>query len=482
MRQNIDIWSLGCVFSEAVRWLPHTYRGIVAYSAERKAEIDNIPSFNGVDCFHNGQKALTAVRESNEKAKKTLLRKDFITDKVMEMIGDMLVPAEERPDTRFLWSKQIRILESAKDQLASLTSPTEEPNALLPRWPALSPHNTLPIPAPKQPVPVAGDSGYGSVSHPWTLTASSGSASQDNNIEQPTDDLHRAKYPDDNEIMSLSSDNDDINSQASDRTTNAEMAGKALMGVFLAEEPQFRSLCEKVMALMGSRRFKENMRRLLKSFYKNLSTEAKTEAEKATSRLLRGRRGRYRISQQLALQIQQEHDEEWNNIRIDLKTFLEDKNLVETWLAHVSEKPVDPLRDVKMPECAFEGEDVHSESSTPASDESSSEGEFPYISELKHVIQKSRAFQILLKDCLLMFLPIDLRCVLLSIPKRHVWVSRRQDFSVANWFKTLVEETTQVRWNWWPLESRKRMLEDDESRMLWQCVRQNSYYGYNTYD
>ena len=143
MKQNIDIWSLGCVFSEAVRWLPHTYRGIVAYSAERKAEIDNIPSFNGVDCFHNGQKALTAVRESNEKAKESLLRKDFITDKVMEMIGDMLVPAEDRPDTRFLWSKQIRILESAKDQLASLTSPTEEPNALLPRWPALSPHHTL---------------------------------------------------------------------------------------------------------------------------------------------------------------------------------------------------------------------------------------------------------------------------------------------------------------------------------------------------
>ena len=61
----------------------------------------------------------------------------------MEMIGDMLVPAEERPDTHFLWSKQKRILESAKHQLASLTSPTEEPNPLLPRWPALPPHHTL---------------------------------------------------------------------------------------------------------------------------------------------------------------------------------------------------------------------------------------------------------------------------------------------------------------------------------------------------
>jgi hypothetical protein len=33
------------------------------------------------------------------------------------------------------------------------------------------------------------------------------------------------------------SDNDDIGSQASDETTNKGMAGEALIGMFLAEEP-----------------------------------------------------------------------------------------------------------------------------------------------------------------------------------------------------------------------------------------------------
>lgn len=323
------------------------------------------------------------------------------------------------------------------------------------------------------------DSGYASASRAGTLMASSEPAFQDNNIEfLPAGKLNETKHPYNDEIQSLPSDNDDIGSQASAETTNEGMTGKAHIRVFLAEEPQFRSLCEKAIAQMNRKRFVENLRRLLKSFHKNLSTEAETEAEKAIVRLLRSRRGRLRISHDLTDQIQQEQ-EVLQGSRVDLGIAPEATDRLETWLAHLPERSVDPQGDTWAQECGFNDQDIDSESSI-VSDDGSVKDKSPHISELKKFLRGTRSFQNLLKDCMLMFLPIELRHVLLSIPKKHVWVSGEQDLSVTNRLKAWVEDNTQVRWNWWPLESRKRLLQDGESRMFWQCVSLKIIkYGYN---
>lgn len=129
MNQNIDIWSLGCIYSEAVRWIPQKHTGLVAYRERRMAEIDRIHAFDGVDCFHNGRTVLEAVHESNEIAIDRLLRKDFITDKAIEMINDMLVSAETRPSAHWLWVKQLRILEAARRKLKPPDSSASYPSA-----------------------------------------------------------------------------------------------------------------------------------------------------------------------------------------------------------------------------------------------------------------------------------------------------------------------------------------------------------------
>lgn len=160
VNQNIDIWSLGCIYSETIRWLPfkHKYAGIVAYCEERRAEIDKIPAFDGVDCFHNGRTVLEAVHESNETAVDGLLRKDFITEKVIEMVNDMLVPAEARPTAHWLWSKQLRILETARKKLKppDVASPTRPINQVQgpgpqPRSSPQPRNNTHPISGPSGP-------------------------------------------------------------------------------------------------------------------------------------------------------------------------------------------------------------------------------------------------------------------------------------------------------------------------------------------
>jgi hypothetical protein len=315
------------------------------------------------------------------------------------------------------------------------------------------------------------DSGYASASHPMTLIASSEPAFRDRSVDCPPGDKPlETKYQYDNEIQSLPSDNDDINSQVSNETTYEGMAGKALIRVFLAEEPRFRSLCEKFMAHMDRKRFIENMRRLLKSFHKSLSSEAESEAEKAIARLLRSRRGRLRISRELANHIQQESEEGSEVNRVDLQIAPGYRNLVEMWLARASVGPVDLEEETVAPECEFEGQNIESRTSTSGSDDDSWEDMFPYIAQLENFLRETRSFQILLRDFRLMILPIELRQVLLSIPNQHIRVSREQDLSATNRLKAWVEENTQVKWNWWPLEPRKRMLQGDESRMFWQCV------------
>jgi hypothetical protein len=304
------------------------------------------------------------------------------------------------------------------------------------------------------------DSGYASASRPATLGVSSESAFNDNMESISLRNPREPKFPHDNDIQSLASDSDDINSQASNETTSEAITGKALIRVFLVEEPNFRPLCEKAMTRMGTQRFVENLRRLLKSFHKNLATEAEVEAEKSVARLLRSRRGRLRICQQLVIHIEQEREEARQDERFNLDIAPNAKQHVEKWLTQTFG------RELELEE--LQDQVLNDDSSD--SDDNSGRDEFPYISGMENFLRGSRSFQILLKDFMLMFLPAELRHVLLSIPKRHIWVSQEQDLSLPNRLKAWVEDSTQVRWRWWPLKSRKRMLQEGESRMFWRCV------------
>jgi hypothetical protein len=304
-----------------------------------------------------------------------------------------------------------------------------------------------------QPDDLERDSGYVSASRPATSAIPLETASRGREGKLTTE------YFD--ELQSIVSDDDDVGSQASDETTSEGKIGKALLGIFLAEEPNFRPLCAKAMARMSRQRFVENLRRLLKSFYRNLVMEAESVNQNSVAKLLRSRRGRLRISHQVADHIQSSQEE---TIRVDRNSPLvrrEEKHGVETWLAHTSDEPTD-LQWV-------EREIVDDGLSESDSNDDLQAG-FPYIDELTAFLKTARSFEILLRDFTLMFLPNAIRLVLLGIPKRHIRISRKQDITVMNTLKAWVEDSTQVRWNWWPLEPRKRWLRHGESRLYWQCV------------
>ncbi|KAL6834007.1 hypothetical protein J3E69DRAFT_325707 [Trichoderma sp. SZMC 28015] len=315
-----------------------------------------------------------------------------------------------------------------------------------------------------------GDSGYASASRRATTTVPSVSG-----LQNDIDDVASPEKAEvenvisvsvDDDVRSVISEGDDVRSQISDVTTNEGMTGKALIRAFLAEQPQFKALCEKALAKMNRHRFIENMSRLLRSFHKGLAEEAKSEAEKVVTGLLRSKRGRRRISEQLAAHIDMEHEETQD--KIDLEISSSKMQSVEDWLSQAM-KP-SSIEDVELSVDLHQDIEQDSDAMEMDSEDGNEAYSFPYISELKAFLLASKAFQSLQVQFALMFLSSDLGDVLQSIPRESIWLSQEQDVSISNRLKILVENTTKVRWNWWPLGQGKRMLNLGESRLFWRCT------------
>ncbi|KAL8350115.1 hypothetical protein RB601_001390 [Gaeumannomyces tritici] len=308
------------------------------------------------------------------------------------------------------------------------------------------------------------DSGYGSTSRVPTLeTSSRQSVFGITELIEP----QPSRSDLDDDVRSMVSDNDDIASQATDETTAAAFTGKTLIRTFLSDQPRFMVLCEKASSAMGDERFVQNMRRLLKSFHKNLLREASTEGEKAVAKLLRSRQGRLRISRQLVIFLKQEQ-EGWDGDRIEAQVAPREQRGVEIWLRAVAGNP-EARRDWDPTPPTTEEPDHAGPSSDDETDIEEGEEEFPHISELRRFLQRAESYERLLEDFELMFLPPWLTRVLQSVPRRDISLSKRQDTSVANTLKAWVEDHTQVRWDWWPFERRRRTLRDDQSHIFWKC-------------
>ncbi|KAG4434108.1 hypothetical protein IFR05_010417 [Cadophora sp. M221] len=149
VHQNIDIWSLGCIYSEAVRWMADNKLGVIDYRRERKVELSQIHPVGEFDCFHNGSEALEAVRRSHQTALTRIRshrRADFITEKVVDMIGDMLVETKHRPTAETLWRKQRNIIDAAKKNLQEFRKSQHASGSDLDRSQARS--LTHPVPGP----------------------------------------------------------------------------------------------------------------------------------------------------------------------------------------------------------------------------------------------------------------------------------------------------------------------------------------------
>ncbi|TVY33614.1 Serine/threonine-protein kinase [Lachnellula subtilissima] len=120
---DADLWSLGCIFSEAGRWLVDGHHGVLDYRRERAAETSQIGDFRDGDCFHNGVCSLKSVDKCHEKCSDGVIKKDFITQRVFEqMIPAMLARPGEQFTARNFGFMADRLIRKAREDLRKASS------------------------------------------------------------------------------------------------------------------------------------------------------------------------------------------------------------------------------------------------------------------------------------------------------------------------------------------------------------------------
>jgi hypothetical protein len=111
VRQTIDTWSLGCVFSIAATWIVFGVPGIRQFTKLRERAIKENSKEQG-DYFHDGTDVLTDVRNWHDVLRSTLRKTDKITERVLDLIdGKMLLgSADERITAKDLCTQLTQIV------------------------------------------------------------------------------------------------------------------------------------------------------------------------------------------------------------------------------------------------------------------------------------------------------------------------------------------------------------------------------------
>jgi hypothetical protein len=114
VKSNVDIWSMGAIFSEVAVWLVFNYRSLQDYRIARREATKGTPAAEVGDCFHDGEKVLPVVHQWHDNIKDNVRDSDYITERVLEMVGDMMLPANIRPNSRYFHQRSQGILKDAR--------------------------------------------------------------------------------------------------------------------------------------------------------------------------------------------------------------------------------------------------------------------------------------------------------------------------------------------------------------------------------
>ncbi|KAL9131378.1 MAG: hypothetical protein Q9175_006779 [Cornicularia normoerica] len=118
VKQGVDIWSLGCIFSEAAVWVVHGKDGLSEYRRRRGMETAQIPGFRDGNCFHDGERVLATVTENHRHLAHDIRACDHVTRATVRMVTkEMLIESDCRTPAKSLSYRTKGILHDAETKL-----------------------------------------------------------------------------------------------------------------------------------------------------------------------------------------------------------------------------------------------------------------------------------------------------------------------------------------------------------------------------
>ena len=118
VKREVDIWSLGCVFSEAAVWLVYGKAQLAEYRRRRGEETREIYRFRDGNCFHDGQQVLTTVTKIHKTLIADIRGSDHVTRPILDLVTDwMLIEPSYRLPAHSLSYRTQTMLRNAEFQL-----------------------------------------------------------------------------------------------------------------------------------------------------------------------------------------------------------------------------------------------------------------------------------------------------------------------------------------------------------------------------
>jgi hypothetical protein len=277
------------------------------------------------------------------------------------------------------------------------------------------------------------------------------------------------------DLRSIISDRDDINSQASTRRSPQQILAETHLAALLAHHEVLQPLFREALNLVDEYRFIKNLRSLLKQFYMDLTLQGKTNLEKVTIQLLLSRWSRVRLAQQVLDHLQPKTQEPVDEQVPETKLQIRD---LEDWIANNA--GLSSTMDPTVPHTTHDVvDDTISEEKEDFSDDSDDEdfeklSDLPNVAEMESFILRGKPFSKISATLCLFPLPNSLSSltrILMSMPRDRVWFSDEEDTSLLNKMKTTIEDATENNWDWWPLRPKMKQLQKDQTRVHWHCVR-----------
>lgn len=116
VRPDVDIWSIGCVFSEVAVWSRFGWHRVLEYRRRRRAEVKRRLDIDGEDLFHDGRDVLQAVQDMHEDITDRPRTFDNVTVEIVRLLDyDLLLnETEPRYSAKQVFHKSRRIIKATR--------------------------------------------------------------------------------------------------------------------------------------------------------------------------------------------------------------------------------------------------------------------------------------------------------------------------------------------------------------------------------
>lgn len=141
--KEVDIWSIGCLFSEASVWAQYGWKRVVEYRRRRAAEIEAKGEGEGEHVFHFDGSLLAAVNNIHQDILDKTAVKDHITRSVLDRLVVDMMQHGSRPHAKQTFEKSKRLITNCKKQfgLGDADGKLIGSNKAEPRSPQKDPHD-----------------------------------------------------------------------------------------------------------------------------------------------------------------------------------------------------------------------------------------------------------------------------------------------------------------------------------------------------